>query len=152
MIELKIGVVYASMSGNTEAIAERIVEELKKDHQEVFLQEVYDLTGASDLLEYDFTYIGMYTWGEGDYPDECLELIDELEQLDLQNHPFAIFGSGDTNYEEYCVALDNLKQLIEGQGGAVVVEPLKIELSPDAEDEVAIETFVRKTLSSVERV
>ena len=149
---MKIGVVYASMSGNTEAIAERIVEELKKDHHEVSLQEVYDLAGASDLLDYDFTYIGMYTWGEGDYPDECLELIDELEKLDLQNHLFAIFGSGDTNYEEYCVALDNLKKLIEEQGGVVVGEPLKIELNPDAEDDATIERFVKEALSSVEKM
>lgn len=149
---MKINVIYASMSGNTEAIAERIVDELKKDSHEVVLQEVYDITGASDLLDCDFTYIGMYTWGEGDYPDECLELIEELEQVDLNNHPFAIFGSGDTNYEEYCVALDQLKKLIEEQGGVVVGEPLKIELNPDDEDDVAIEAFVKQALSSVEKM
>ncbi len=94
---MKIGVIYASMSGNTEAIADLIVEELKKQNHDVQLEDVLNVSAAADLLEYDLTYIGMYTWGDGDYPDECLDLIDELEQLDLNQQPFALFGSGDTS-------------------------------------------------------
>ncbi|MGM9929492.1 MAG: flavodoxin [Bacillus sp. (in: firmicutes)] len=147
---MKIGVIYASMSGNTEAIADLIVEELKKQNHDVQLEDVLNVSAAADLLEYDLTYIGMYTWGDGDYPDECLDLIDELEQLDLNQQPFALFGSGDTSYPEFCGALDHLKQLIEEQGGITLIDPLRIEFNPGPEDE--IQQFVAESLAKLSTI
>ncbi|WP_026583831.1 flavodoxin [Bacillus sp. J33] len=143
---MKIGVFYASMSGNTEAIADIITAELKDQNHDVILEDFMSVQSASELLNYDLTFIGMYTWGDGDYPDECLDMIEEIEQLDLENHPFAIFGSGDTSYPEFCGALDQLQRLIEEQGGTNVGEPLKIEFNPEPEDEADIKKFVTEAL------
>ncbi|MDF2036643.1 flavodoxin [Cytobacillus oceanisediminis] len=143
---MKIGVFYASMSGNTEAIADIISGELKDQNHEVDLEDFMSVQSASELLNYDLTFIGMYTWGDGDYPDECLDIIEEIEQLDLENHPFAIFGSGDTSYPEFCGALDQLQRLIEEQGGTVVGNPLRIEFNPEPEDEEEIKKFVSEAL------
>ena len=143
---MKIAVVYASMSGNTEAIADIIAAELKEQQYEVFLSDILSVQSAAELLDYDVTFIGMYTWGDGDYPDECLDIIEELEQLKLENQLFAIFGSGDTSYSEFCGALDKLKKLIENQGGIVLSDPLRIEFNPDPEDETDIRKFVSDVL------
>lgn len=143
---MKIGVFYASMSGNTEAIADLIEGELKQQNHEVDLEDFMSVQSASELLNYDFTFIGMYTWGDGDYPDECLDIIEEIEQLDLEHHPFAIFGSGDTSYPEFCGALVQLQRLIEEQGGTVVGNPLRIEFNPEPEDEEEIKKFVKEAL------
>jgi flavodoxin I len=143
---LKIAVIYASMSGNTEAIADIIATDLRGQNHDVFLNDIVSVQTASELLNYDLTFIGMYTWGDGDYPDECLDMMEELEQLDLEKHPFAIFGSGDTSYPDFCGALDQLQKLIEEQGGESVVEPLKIEFNPEPEDEAEIKKFVSEVL------
>ncbi|MDM5225256.1 flavodoxin [Cytobacillus sp. NJ13] len=143
---MKIGVFYASMSGNTEAIADIISGELKDQNHDVDLEDFMSVQSAAELLNYDLTFIGMYTWGDGDYPDECLDMIEELEQLDLENHSFAIFGSGDTTYPEFCGALDHLRRLIEEQGGTVVGNPLRIEFNPEPEDEEEIKKFVSEAL------
>lgn len=149
---MKIGVFYASMSGNTEAIADLIVKELKEQNHEVELKDIVDMDSAADLLDYDMTYVGMYTWGDGEYPDECLDVTDELEQMDLQQYPFALFGSGDTAYPEFCGALDLLKDLIEAQGGVTVGEPLRIEFNPEPEDEEMIQQFIADTVAKVEMI
>ncbi|WP_066054266.1 flavodoxin [Robertmurraya korlensis] len=146
---MKIGVIYASMSGNTEAIADIIVEQLKERNHEVELKDMLSLP-ASDLLHYDLIFIGMYTWGDGDYPDECLDIIEEMEQLDLKEKPFALFGSGDTSYPEFCGALDKLKELIESQKGVCLGNPLRIEFSPGKGDEENINHFVTQALSVFE--
>jgi flavodoxin I len=143
---MKIGIFYASMSGNTEAIADIISGELKDQNHDVDLEDLMSVQNAEELLNYDLTFIGLYTWGDGDYPDECLDVIEEIEQLDLENHPFAIFGSGDTSYPEFCGALDHLQKLIEEQGGTVVGSPLRIEFNPEPEDEEEIKKFVSEAL------
>ncbi|MCS0787573.1 flavodoxin [Cytobacillus firmus] len=143
---MKIGVFYASMSGNTEAIADIISGELKDQNHDVDLEDFMSVQNAAKLLNYDLTFIGLYTWGDGDYPDECLDMIEEIEQLDLENHPFAIFGSGDTSFPEFCGALDHLQRLIEEQGGTVVGNPLRIEFNPEPEDEEEIKKFVSEAL------
>ncbi|EFV76348.1 flavodoxin [Bacillus sp. 2_A_57_CT2] len=143
---MKIGVFYASMSGNTEAIADIIAGELKDQNHDVDLEDFMSVQSAAELLNYDLTFIGLYTWGDGDYPDECLDVIEEIEQLDLENHPFAIFGSGDTSYPEFCGALDHLQKLIEEQGGTVVGSPLRIEFNPEPEEEEEIKKFVSEAL------
>lgn len=149
VIRLKIAVIYASMSGNTEAIADIIVDELKEQQHEVTVKEIYDIDSASEFVSDDLTFIGMYTWGDGDYPDECLDMMNELEQLDLDQYPFAVFGSGDTAYPEFCGALDHLKELIEQQNGKVIGEPLKIDGSPDEDGEVEIKKFVSDILAKI---
>lgn len=147
---MKIGVIYASMSGNTEAIADMIVEQLAEQNHEVELKDMLSLS-ASDLLTYDLVFMGMYTWGDGDYPDECLDIIEEMEQLDLNQQLFAIFGSGDTSYSEFCGALDKLKELIESQSGICLGEPLRIEFNPSKADEEEIKNFVIQALSVFEK-
>lgn len=148
---MKIGVVYASMSGNTEAIADIIAAKLREQNHEVILNDILNIQSATELLNYDLTFIGMYTWGDGEYPDECLDIIEEIEQLDLEQHPFAIFGSGDTSYPEFCGALDQLYQLIEAQGGTLVAAPLKIEFNPEPKDEAEIKQFVIDALTVSEK-
>ncbi|QFT88018.1 Flavodoxin [Bacillus sp. THAF10] len=139
---MKIGIYYASMSGNTEAIADSIKEKLENYSCELVLEDVHSLDSAEGLLNYDVTFIGMYTWGDGEYPDECLDIVDELEEMDLNGHSFAIFGSGDTSYPDFCGALDLLLELIENRGGTVINSPLKIEFNPEPEDEEEISKFV----------
>jgi flavodoxin I len=148
---LKIGVIYASMSGNTEAIADMIAEQLTEQNHEVELKDMLSLSSANDLLTYDLVFMGMYTWGDGDYPDECLDIIEEMEQLDLNQQLFALFGSGDTSYPEFCGALDKLKELIEGQSGVCLGEPLRIEFNPSKGDEEDIKNFVAHALSVFEK-
>ncbi|TYS67423.1 flavodoxin [Sutcliffiella horikoshii] len=148
---MRIGIFYASMSGNTEAIADSIAEKLKSHQHEVVLEDLHSVDSAEELLHYDITILGMYTWGDGDYPDECLDLVDELEEMDLEGHPFAIFGSGDTSYPEFCGALHHLKELLESRGGSVFPDPLKIEFNPEPEDEVEITKFVSEVVGKLKR-
>lgn len=89
----KVIVVYASMTGNTEEMAEAIVAGAQEAGVEVVSKEAFD-ANAADLLEYDGIIIGAYTWGDGELPDEILDFYEELEGLDLSGRKAAVFGSG----------------------------------------------------------
>ena len=61
----KILIAYASMSGNTESIADLIKVSLDAFDHEVVLQEMEGMD-AEELLAYDGIILGSYTWGDGD--------------------------------------------------------------------------------------
>ncbi|WP_026673199.1 flavodoxin [Alkalihalobacterium bogoriense] len=124
---------FCSMSGNTEAIADVLEEGLAAEGVVVTKKDVLDVD-ASILLEYDAVVIGAYTWGDGELPDEFLDFYEEMENMDLSDKTFGVFGSGDTAYEIFCGAVDIIEERIKEQGGQIVVDGLKIEYEPIGED------------------
>ncbi|MCM3770132.1 flavodoxin [Priestia aryabhattai] len=133
---------YASMSGNTEAIADLIEEELVKRGLHVKRAEVYDID-ASDLVSAESIIFGAYTWGDGELPDDFLDLYDEMDNMDFSQKQVAVFGSGDSSYDIFCGAVDLIEEKIKERNGNVIVPGLKIELSPFGEDVEKCKMFAR---------
>lgn len=93
----KIGLFYASSTGNTEDIANLIKEKMSKS--EVELHNI--ATAVDDAMKnYDLIIIGASTWGEGDLQDDWEDYINNLNEENLLNKTVAMFGLGDQ--EEYC--------------------------------------------------
>ncbi|MGO4887619.1 flavodoxin [Anaerobacillus sp. MEB173] len=132
--------VYASMTGNTEQMADLIEEGLKSEGIELDRYEVSDID-ADRLNEYDSFILGAYTWGEGELPDEFLDFYDDMAGIDLSDKHCAVFGSGSTSYEVYCGAVDLLESMIEEKGGTLIVPGLKVEMFPEDEDEDRCKSF-----------
>lgn len=130
---MKTLMVYTSMSGNTEMIADLIEESLQNEGLHVDRREALDVE-ANDLLSYDYLLLGAYTWGDGELPDDFLDIYEDMDELDLSGKKAAVFGSGDRAYEHFCGAVDLLEQRIAERGGELVMEGLKIEHAPYGED------------------
>ncbi|MCA0972091.1 flavodoxin [Halobacillus litoralis] len=126
---------FASMSGNTEDIADLLESHLSAEH-EVTLEEIDDVE-PSDLTDYDAVLIGSYTWNDGDLPYEVEDFYDDLEEEDLSGLPVAVFGSGDSIYPMYCEAVHTLEKRVKECGAELVCEGLKIEMNPDTEEDLA---------------
>lgn len=75
----KVIVLYASLTGNTEEMAEAIAEGAKAAGANTVLKEAFDAK-AEELLQYDGIIIGAYTWGDGELPDEFLDFYEELRR------------------------------------------------------------------------
>ncbi|MDW4506783.1 flavodoxin [Priestia megaterium] len=133
---------YASMSGNTEAIADLIEEELVKHGLHVKRAEVYDID-ASDLVSAESIIFGAYTWGDGELPDDFLDLYDEMDDIDLSQKQMAVFGSGDSSYDVFCGAVDLIEEKIKKRNGNIAVPGLKIQLSPFGEDVEKCKVFAK---------
>jgi len=129
----KILVVYASMTGNTEEMAEAIVEGAKEAGAEVVSKEAFDAT-ADELNHYDAIIIGAYTWGDGELPDEFLDFFEEMDGLDLSGKKAAVFGSGDTSYPIYCGAVDTIEAKLKELGAEITGECIKFEYNASEEE------------------
>ncbi|MDA1475738.1 flavodoxin [Bacillus changyiensis] len=148
----KVLLVYATMSGNTEAMADLIEKGLLKQEVIVDRHEAMDID--ADLFnEYQWILLGAYTWGDGDLPDEMLDLYEDMDDLNFNDKKFAVFGSGDTSYEHFCGAVDILEEKIKQLGGEIVLPAVKIEMNPENEEENLLiefgEKFAEKSKASL---
>lgn len=135
--------VYATMSENTEAMANLIEKGLIEAEATVDRYEAMDID-AELFNDYEHILLGTYTWGDGDLPDELLDIAEDMENLDFAGKTFALFGSGDMSYEFFCGAVDELEKVITARGGRVAAPSVKIENNPEGSEEEELRDFGRQ--------
>ncbi|MGE7761252.1 flavodoxin domain-containing protein [Peribacillus sp. NPDC097895] len=116
----KVAIVYHSAGGNTKALAEAIASLLPES--ELYRMNEFDLR---TLPDYEALIIGTYTWGNGELPAKSAALYKELEQLPIAHLKTGVFGTGETNYNHFCGAVDHFRDMLFAQSQLLVT--LKIE-------------------------
>ncbi len=141
---MNINLVYASLTGNTEALSEQIVEKFKEEKNiDIQIHLVDDLEDYSILEQSDAFIIAIYTYGDGDLPEEIEELFNEIPNMDLDGKIFGVIGTGDTIYEEFCVCVDQFDEQIRKTGAINPTSNLKIEIEADCDEDFAnIDKFI----------
>ncbi len=108
---------YASSTGNTEEVANKI-------HQRLDGFEIIDIAqdGIEKIKECNSVIIGSPTWGEGDLQDDWEECFDEFQEIDFSEKTVALFGLGDQdNYaDEFVDALGILYKVLVDKGAKIV--------------------------------
>lgn len=140
--------VFASMTGNTEDIADAIAGGIREAGEELVVKSVLD-TNAHELEAYEGIILGAYTWGDGDLPDEFLDFYEEMEEYSLSGKKAAVFGSCDSGYSRVGAAVDILIEKLREQGAEVVLDGLKIELSPSVEEKQQCKEYGRRFVEAL---
>lgn len=147
---MEVAIVYTSMTGNTEEIAQ-ILSDLVEQHDltvKKFHVEFDDIM-ALDLKNYDAILFGTYTWGDADLPFELEDFHEDLGDEDLTGKVVGLFGSCDSYYEFYGAAMEIMAKQFRAIGAQVIDPLLKIELAPEPEDDEKIEQFVKVFIDQV---
>jgi len=134
-------ILYGTLTGNTQVLAEYLAEELKKNssNRHITCQNVAEISVDffANLASTDLILFGSSTWDDGAYPIDTRNFITELKKSPpkLNKIPFATFGCGDSSYGiYYCLAVDNLEQLLTNWGGLKIADGLKIDGYPEMTD------------------
>lgn len=147
----KVLMVYASLSGNTEIITDIIAEHLTEiGHQVVVKSFDFDVIDMTTLHEYDAVLVGTYTWDDGELPYESEDFYIDVETVDISDIIFGVYGSADSFYDTYGLAIDLMADRIKNQGGNLLAERLKIDLEPNNSDMPLIEEFVNRISRMIE--
>lgn len=142
-------VIYASLTGSTEMMAEAMIDEIEENRHEVVKKSFdFDPIDAQDLIKFDGILIGSYTWDD-DIPYEVNGFYDELDRVDLTGKFVAVFGSCDSTYDMYGPAIENIASKVQKQGAIVYDEKLKIELEPSDDDIVHCKKFAEGFLKEI---
>ena len=141
-------IVYASMTGNTEEIADIVAEALENLGLEVEINECTQVD-ASDFEDADLCIVATYTYDEGQLPDEIMDFYDDLGELDLSGKIFGVCGSGDTCYDFYCKAIDDFEERFLKTGAKKGASSVKVDLAAEEEDIQNLEAFAKELVESL---
>lgn len=145
---MKAEIIYASLTGNNEEIAEIIQNQLREHHVDTNFTEIGQ-ADAFDLPVADLIVIVPYTYGEGDLPEEGLDFFDDLQDVNLSGTVFGVAGSGDRWYaEDYCKAVVEFDHQLETTGATRGVQPLFIDLHPEDADEQRLDDFTTSLIKT----
>ncbi len=98
---MKIGLFYGSDTGNTEEVAEKIINRIGEEN--IDMLSIGDATN-SDLEKYEFLILGTSTWYDGELQSEWDDFLLNLDEIDFTGKTVALFGLGDQySYGEYFV-------------------------------------------------
>ncbi|WP_142828524.1 flavodoxin domain-containing protein [Planococcus soli] len=136
----KLAIVYASVTGNTEQLAEMLQEAALEQGLRTELYRVEEFP-LSELSSCDGVLIGTYTWGSGEIPEEMQGLYQAVEELDRKQLQTAVFGTGDSFFAEFCGAVDRFRDMLYVK--TQLIATLKVELMPQPSDAIRCEKMVK---------
>ncbi|MEN1967556.1 flavodoxin domain-containing protein [Lentibacillus sp. N15] len=145
---MRIAIVYTSVTGNTEELAEIMKAKFQERSVYVELFPLKDFP-MERISQYDGLVIGTYTWANGSIPGEMLALYEELESADMDSIPTAVFGSGDSFFPHFCGAVDEFRDMLYVQSDLAVT--MKVELRPQSDDVNKCDRFVDCLLEKASR-
>ncbi|MBD3279357.1 MAG: flavodoxin [Candidatus Pacebacteria bacterium] len=128
----KILVLYGSLTGNTQNVAEKLTKIIKAKQPNIALKNVAEAQ-VNELQDYDYLILGSSTWDDGHLQYDFQSFYDQLESSppDLNGKKLAVFGCGDTAYEKFCAAVQILENKFTQLGCEKIIAGLKIDGFPD---------------------
>ncbi|OTN77252.1 flavodoxin [Enterococcus sp. 8G7_MSG3316] len=141
-------IVYASMTGNTEEIADIVSEALEDLSLEVEMNECTQVD-ADDFEDADICIVATYTYGDGELPDEIVDFYEDLQELDLSGKIFGVCGSGDTFYDDFCQSVDDFEAAFIKTGATKGADSVKVDLAAEEDDIQHLEAFAKKIAAAL---
>lgn len=126
-----IHAIYASTSGNTELVIERIAETWKQQGLAVELHRA-EQTDPEVIKQNSLFLLGTSTWEHGQLNPFFKKLFDALKEIDCINKSAFFVGLGDMRYEPvlFCGGMELLKERWLSRQGVQLSESLKINGEP----------------------
>ena len=145
MSDKKILILYGTETGNSELLAmdaENLAKELDFD----VTVNGMDETTLSDMQDAGNVLIVCSTWGDGEQPDNAIDLYESVEESDnasMSGVGFAVLALGDTAFDLFCEAGIQWDNILQEKGGNRISE--RIDCDVDYEDDA--EAWIEDTLN-----
>jgi flavodoxin I len=126
---MKTLILYGSLTGNTEYVAELISEYLKNkqiNHKIINAEEF----SPEKIKNFDLLILGSSTWDYGQLQEDFKSFFSEIQNIDFSNKKFAAFGCGDSGYEHFCEAINIIEKFWVEKGAEKLIDGLKVDGFP----------------------
>lgn len=149
---MKALVVYATITGNNEDVADLVTESLEDRNVDVEMNEI-SLADPADFEDVDICVVCPYTYDEGALPDEGMDFYEDLQEEELTGKVYGVAGSGDTFYgDDFCKAVDEFGQALADTGAAKGSENVHVNLAPDEDDAKKLDHFAAELVKKAQEL
>ncbi|MBO2715231.1 flavodoxin [Lactiplantibacillus plantarum] len=143
-------VIFATITGNNEDVADIITEKFEKLGVDVAKEEISQ-ADATEFNDVDICVVVPYTYDEGALPEEGLDFYEDLQDLDLTGKIYGCAGSGDTFYDDdYCRAVTDFSNALKKAGATQGAKDVFVNLAPEAADVKALDAFTEQLVAKVQ--
>lgn len=121
---------FATMTGNAESLADNGAKKLTASGIDTVSKNL-GKTSPFDLATEDTALFIVSTWGDGDAPDDALDLWCALEAEDapaMNGLRYAVFGLGDSSYPEFNAFARKLDDRLAELGGRRLEDRFEADL------------------------
>ena len=142
----KITVLYGTETGNSELLAMDICKEGENLGLECVNYGMEHIE-SDDFSSIENLLIVCSTWGDGEQPDNAIDLFDYVEELDageLENMKFSVLALGDTAFDLFCEAGKEWDRVLEEKGATRIYD--RVDCDVDYEDDA--EEWIENVLST----
>lgn len=137
-------ILYCSKRGSTQEAALILAECLDQLSLPVCVHDAVS-TDPAGLSAYPVIVLGTYSyWADGQFPDELLPFIGGLVQQDLSGCAYAVFGSGDSKYPNFCGAVDRADAAFRRTGAIPLQAGIKFNGNPSDQTIRLLEDLAQK--------
>ncbi len=143
-------ILYGSQTGHARSVA----EELRDAAQEAGLAVECVSMGKfkeKNLKKLNYAVVVTSTQGEGDPPDDALNLVEYMNSTKapkLEDFKFAVLGLGDSSYQFYCKTGKDFDARLEELGGERILD--RVDLDVDFDD--GAEAWIPKAVEAFKAV
>ena len=124
---MHICILSGSTLGGAEYVAEHLNDVLETQG---FSTALFHGPNLSDIENEKIWLIVTSTHGAGELPDNLKPLFDELvdNQKDFSDVCFGVVGLGNSDYDTFCYAAEQVEQTLQAKSGVKICETLKIDV------------------------
>ncbi|ABZ77536.1 flavodoxin/nitric oxide synthase [Shewanella halifaxensis HAW-EB4] len=139
----KVNLVFGTVYGGAQFVAETLQQALIELGRDAVLYQPEQLSGFVPP-EDELLLLVCSTTGQGDLPEDIQPWFNEMQSKApyLPNLKFGLIALGDSSYETYCGAGEQLLNLFEELGAKLLGEFLKIDAGETMEPEVEALTWL----------
>lgn len=144
--------IYGTLTGNTETVAQKIKSLVEEAGKELEIKNI-NQTSTEDIAEVEnLLVVASSTWDDGLPCSDMADFFEENEAdlPDLTAKKLAFFGCGDSNYVQFCKAVDILEEKFTAKGGQKICASLKIDgYVQDQSNQEKIKNFAEQLIQSL---
>lgn len=127
---MKVIVIYETLTGTTQYVAEIMRDTLAELGHTTDLHSVRYQGPEPEIQEYDVVLFGAPTYEDGKLEQGMRVFIARCKE-DLSQKKVAVFGLGNSTYPQFCVSAKILEEWVVKQQGSPLIPTLKVDGFPD---------------------
>lgn len=144
----QICIITGSTLGGAEYVGDHLSDVLQ---QQDYQTRVENRAELADVIDEKIWLIVTSTHGAGELPDNLRPFIWQIarEKTDLSQLRFAVVGLGNSDYDTFCFAVDEVEKTLLEQGAQQVCTSLRIDVLTEFDHEQCAEDWLPNFLNAL---